>query len=502
MATWPPGLKGQPKEMARKKPTSPFVWQALNTASVLLINVAYITAMARLIDKEVHGVFAILNAILMFSMFISESGVGAAIIQRRNYNSAHLSAALYMSLILSAVLSLIIFFFSDPLAKFYQYRFSALLVQAISINVMIGAFRIIPICLLTRELEFSKLLIVTISGRLFGRVVTGITLACLGFGIWAFVIAEIAASALMAVIANLMRPYSFKFNPKLKEMREIAGFGVTYTLVRLMSFATAQTDKLILGKLIPASNLAIFEKAQFATNLPRKMIGDAITPVLFPLMSKHQSNPEHLRQQFINFQALALTIGLYSLCLIESLNARLLSFVLGSQWQECEDVIAVFAIGIPLYIVIRFSDVATRVKNSMGYSIGLKALFVAGLALALRYSYQQDLATIATFLLAILTIYAFLMFVLANRLLGSSMTDAVQPLWQARYFIACCAVKALTFNLWISKSTEFDLFAITAAVAADLLLFLIVWNSPFRDNFFGRSNVSTVRVFFGATLRI
>lgn len=454
--------------------------------------------MARLIQKDVHGVFAILNAMLMFSTFICESGVGAAIVQRKEYNSAHFSSALYLSFFVSAILFFTLFLTSEEIAAFYEFRFSAILVQAISTNLLLGTFKIIPRSLLIRDLAFRELLIVNVGGLFVGRVAVGITLAWLGHGIWAFILGELSMNLVMGLVATWFRPYPIWFKVRKKELREIAGFGAAFTMVRLLSFATAQLDKLILGKLISTSEIAIFEKSQFATNLPRKVVGDSLDPVLFSMLSKRQHDTEFVADKYFGFLTLAICIGLYTVTFIASLNSQLISLVLGSEWQDCQEVIAVLVFSIPLFILIRFSDIIARVKNRMAYSIAIKAVFIGCLVAIVFLGYRKGLFTLAIYYMMGLALYSFLMFALALHLVDSRGIRLLQGVWQSKWLVAYCIAKGF-LNLWLARWIDYDFLTVLIAISFDLFVFFSFWTSKIA--FFGESNVATIREFLRPVAR-
>src|SRR6185295_1294043 len=95
-------------------------WQMLNVGVKVFSQFAYYAVMARLLSKSELGIFALLNSFINFGNMLGDGGMGDALLQRREFEKQHVSAAFYSSLLLAIVLYLLVFIIAPWAAEFYH----------------------------------------------------------------------------------------------------------------------------------------------------------------------------------------------------------------------------------------------------------------------------------------------------------------------------------------------------------------------------------------------
>ena len=185
--------------MVSKKINSSFKWRTLSTFSVLFLNGLFIVILSRLIEKEIHGVFVILNTITVLSVLLTESGIGSSLVQNQNMNKFHIGSGNVLALSLSGTLFLMFLLFSDYLVAFYDNKFTYWNVVLLSSNIVINSIRSISQSLLVKKFEFKKLFISQLTAILIGNFLIGVPLAIYDFGIWAFIVATISMNLILSI---------------------------------------------------------------------------------------------------------------------------------------------------------------------------------------------------------------------------------------------------------------------------------------------------------------
>ena len=120
---------------------------------------------------------------------------------------------------------------------------------------------------------FDKISIVNTTTLFFGAVVV-ITLANLGFGVWALVIRILFEACLPFVIYHFFIFKNFTLvsvetiSPLMKDIR----FGIEITFTRILGGWLNAADRLILGKYLPSEQFGGFTRSQQIALMP-----DALT---------------------------------------------------------------------------------------------------------------------------------------------------------------------------------------------------------------------------------
>ena len=162
-------------------------WSFIQKFSITIIQLIYISIMARLLSKSDFGLMAIASGLISIGVIFSEGGMGAALIQRKEINQKHINAALQGSIFFSLIISILIFFFSSNIADFFDLPQLNLLVKVISINIVLHGVSGISMRLLQKFYHFEKITKVIVTSS-FIAYSFGIFFALYGFGVWSLVV--------------------------------------------------------------------------------------------------------------------------------------------------------------------------------------------------------------------------------------------------------------------------------------------------------------------------
>jgi len=93
-------------------------WQMINSVGYFIIQLAFIGVLSRFLSKAEWGLVAITNAINQFAVILSESGLGFALIYRRQISKGHLNATTFFN-IATALFFALLFLFHFRLFCFF-----------------------------------------------------------------------------------------------------------------------------------------------------------------------------------------------------------------------------------------------------------------------------------------------------------------------------------------------------------------------------------------------
>ena len=103
--------------------TQSLVWKFLERFSVQFVQFFVSIIIARLLMPEEYGIMAILSIFITLSATIVQSGLGAALIQKKEVSVEDFSTVLYYSLSLAFLLYILLFFLSPHLQFLHWAHF-------------------------------------------------------------------------------------------------------------------------------------------------------------------------------------------------------------------------------------------------------------------------------------------------------------------------------------------------------------------------------------------
>ena len=170
--------------MEQNQVSKSFLWSFLEQASVIIIQFVVQIVLARLLAPEIFGVLAIILVVVNILNVLAQSGLGSALIQDNDADEQAFSTAVWLSLGFAALLYLLVYFLSGPIALFYGMVDLDLYIRVLSLCIFFNAFNSIQRSYLQKTMNFRSLFLMNLFALIASGIV-GIVMAYSGAGIWA-----------------------------------------------------------------------------------------------------------------------------------------------------------------------------------------------------------------------------------------------------------------------------------------------------------------------------
>lgn len=188
-----------------------------------------------------------------------------------------------------------------------------------------------PRVLLTRNLDFRRLALADLAGRLGGPLLA-VLFALRGFGYWSLAAAMLTSAWLPSLILLYLRPIPSGGRPDYSVARSLVAFGKYVSLGTLFGFLLFTADNVVMvysfGIVLLGHYLLAFS---FAVTIPRGISG-MIETVLFPVFSRISGDRVRLRKgyvtslTYVSYFAFPLAVGFLLL------SPEFVSVILGTKW--------------------------------------------------------------------------------------------------------------------------------------------------------------------------
>lgn len=289
-----------------------------------LFNIVRLIILARVLAPNDFGLMGIALLALAGLETFTQTGFQQALIQKKEDISSYLDTAWTVMLLRNILLCVILFFTAPYIALFFGTPAAVGIIRAIGFSLLlggsggIGGFVNIGIIYFQKELEFNKEFLWRVSGTLADFIVSVATALILK-SVWALVCGLLAGNFVRLVMSYYTHPYRPRLRFDRAKSRELFGFGKWIFCSSILTFLVTQGDKILVGRLLGAAALGLYQMAYNISNAPATEITHVISQVTFPAYAKLQDNLPGLRDaylktlQFTTLFSVPFAIGIFVL---------------------------------------------------------------------------------------------------------------------------------------------------------------------------------------------
>lgn len=311
--------------------------------------------------------FGILGMVTFFTgalAVFSDFGLNSSLIQKKKITKEDKNTVYWLSVLLSALLSLLLFAGSFFIADFYAEPRLTLLAQVLSLNFILQGLGSMHQVLFKKALNF-KMLFIMRSCAIAISATVAMVLAYNNYGVWALVYQTLTNSLVFSILGFLLSDFRPNWSFDKGVVREHLGFGLPVFGTRMTDYGANNADKLLIGKLIDAYSLGIYSRAFTLITLPLHHLSQVLTTVMFSSFSLIQEDPVRIDKQ----QRLLTKMLLYAVSPVVGLiivyaEAILVSLA-GEKWIPSAPIMQILGIGVFFKIMV---TLRSNVLWSLGHS--------------------------------------------------------------------------------------------------------------------------------------
>ena len=277
-----------------KSVLSNFLWRVLEQVGARGIVLLVTVILARLIAPEAYGAVALMTVLITILQVFVDSGLGSALIQKKDADDLDFSSVFYFNLAACALLYLLIFLAAPLIAGYYEDPGLVPLIRVLSLTVLISGVKNIQQAYVSRTMQFKRFFFATLGGTA-GAAAIGVWLAWEGCGAWALVAQQVLNTAVDTVILW----FTVRWRPKrafsLQRLKKLYAFGWKLLARALLDTVYSQVYQLVIGKKYSKSDLGYYNRGLQFPQFIVTNVDVSIASVLFPVMSQAQDQKERLR---------------------------------------------------------------------------------------------------------------------------------------------------------------------------------------------------------------
>lgn len=320
---------------------SGFGWVGLTVYSERALGFATTLILAKYVAPQDFGIIALASIMIEVLMMFKDLGINQALIfQKEDIRKTSITAFWVITGYNTALFCLAAL--ASPLVAGYYGNSTIMPVAILLSSTMVwDSLRAIPVTLLTKEMQFRKLLIPEAAPMLAASILS-IIMAVNGMGVWSLV-----ARTLVISIGRLMliwrytdfRPV-FEFSmPHAKQLFSYGKYIIGSSLLLVLMY---NIDKFYVSTFAGLTALGFYELATRIAKIPISELSHLVGYVTFPAFSKMNREPDMIRRAFISTIRYTAMLSIPLSMGLAFFGPLLISVIYGPKWEP---------MGVPLQVL-------------------------------------------------------------------------------------------------------------------------------------------------------
>ena len=320
---------------------SNFMWRFFERCGAQGVNFIVSIILARLLEPSVYGTIAIVTVFITILQVFIDSGLGNALIQKKNADDLDFSTVFFFNVAACVVLYIMLYIAAPYVALYYDNQELTALLRVLGLTLIISSLKNVQQAFVSRKLIFRRFFFSTLGGTI-GSAVIGIILAISGWGVWALVFQKI----INVLVATVVLWFTVKWRPKLQfsfeRLKGLLSYGWKILVAKLIDTIYNDIRQLIIGKEYTSVDLAYYNRGKQFPKLIVDNVDTSIDSVLLPIMASKQDNIQSVKnmtRRAIKTSTAIIAPLMLGLALCADTVVHL---ILAEKWMPCVPYLRIF----------------------------------------------------------------------------------------------------------------------------------------------------------------
>lgn len=373
----------------------------------IFVSLGVTAILARILSPSDFGIVAIATVFINFFSTLTTVGVSPAIVQNKEIDESDLESINTFILVIALIITGLYILSIPVIAHYYKSEVLETILYWLSVNVFFSILAIVPNALFLKNKRFKFLAVRSLIIQFVLGVVSVIA-AYMGMGVYALIINPIGNSVLLYIISNHVYHVRMRTITS-NSLSKIFSFSFFQMLYNFIYLGYRNVDKILIGKYMGTSNLGYYEKSYRLMMLPLENVSTVISPVLHPLLSDYQKEPQYLWNVYKKMIAFLSEFSFLVSVVLYYLADVIIIGLYGDKWLDAIPIFKVLSLSVCFQLlqspIGAILQAANSVKTLLKCSVWIFLAMVLGLIVAIVFvdfnmiPYMVDIAFIVGFII-------------------------------------------------------------------------------------------------------
>lgn len=327
---------------------SNFFWRFAERCGAQMVTFIVSIVLARILAPEDYGQIALITVFTTIMQVFVDSGLGTALIQKKDADDLDFSSVFYFNFVVCLVLYGVMFAAAPFIAAFYNDASLTPIIRVISLTIVVSGVKGIQQSYVSRNMLFKRFFYATLGGTVFSAFL-GIGLAYAGFGVWAIVAQQLSNTTIDTFILWLTVRWRPQKMFSWERLKGLLSFGWKLLASALLDTVYNNLRSLIIGKLYSSADLAYYNQGKQFPNVIVSNINTSIDSVLLPTMASVQDDRTRVRTMTRRAIKTSTYIMAPLMMGLAFCAQPVVQLVLTDKWLPCVPFLRIFCITYMFY---------------------------------------------------------------------------------------------------------------------------------------------------------
>ena len=418
-------------------------WTGLGFGARQLVRFASNVLLARLLFPEMFGLMALVSTIVQGIELFSDIGVSGSIVQnRRGDDPDFLNTAWTLQVVRGVLLWAAVSAAAYPVSQFYGQPALAVLMPVVGIGSLIDGFRSTALATRRRHLHIARVVVQDLVAQSAGVAVM-LAWAWTSPTVWALVAGGLVGALVRMLLSHTLEPEQRnRFHFDRACARELYAFGRWIFVSTALTYLANQSDRLLLGKLVPLATLGVYQIGMNLATLATSSVLQVGSVVAFPAYSRVHQRGDPLAPTFRRVRLLLQLGGAIVVGTILCLGPALVALLYDARYADAGWMVRYVACGVwfqILAVTIGSGLMAVGTPRSVASSNFVKLVGIAA-GIPLGYSLAGMPGALLGLIASDVAKYLTMAWMGQRRGFASFGTDALLTAWLGLAVLAALAV--------------------------------------------------------------
>lgn len=332
--------------------------------------------LARMLTPADFGLAALALSMVMFFTMIGDAGLGRSLVRVDASDTEAWSSAFWGSILLMLGLSGIFFLLSWPAAAFFDEPRLVPIMMVLSLAPLLMGIAEIPAASLLQKEKFQWL-----AGAEFFAAMAGIVVALVvafnGGGAWALVWQHLTQRIVKGIVVQLASQLYPRPVLNIEKLKEHVRFMLDTAAWSMTMFVNRQADTLIVGKVLGAATLGLYNIAVRIMQLPVNILGGSLHSAIYPRFVKLREDNKALRE-LVLFTTMAQAVFAFpAIAAVAAASHAFFTLLLSERWQASGEIFTLLAGAAAIQTIVAINGsllqavgrTGTRLRLTVEYAI-------------------------------------------------------------------------------------------------------------------------------------
>lgn len=325
-------------------------WSLVGQVSTILFQFVGILVLTKLIPPSDYGIIGIITFFTNIADLFIDSGMGGALIYKKNPTSEDFSTLFFYNLGVSLLMYMALFFCARPIANFYDIPSLVPYVRIYGLSIIIIALCITQDCKLKRKMDFKSLSLISIVSNAISLCVA-IVMAKKGMGVWALISQTLLFLVLRTIGLYVICGFNERYVFSTRSFKEQFSFGGWLFLANIIHSVSENLYANIFPKVGTLSQNGYYTQAAKISNVPCSTITLTVNNVFFPYFAKFTDATKLLKEaRSLYRKVYHFSFPLF--CLLAVVAYEIVIIVLGKQWVDATRFLKILLFAGPFNVVM------------------------------------------------------------------------------------------------------------------------------------------------------